>query len=59
MRKIQVCVELDEEDYHACEAEALREGTTVQALVEQILRGLYRDLQQEEREGDHPPIIFP
>ena len=58
MKKIQVCVELDEEDYHAYETEALREGTTVQALVEQVLRGLYRDLKQEERRGDHP-IIFP
>ena len=58
MKKVQICVELDEEDYHAYETEALREGTTVQALVEQVLRGLYRDLKQEERDGDHP-IIFP
>ena len=58
MRKVQVCIELDEEDYHAYETEAQREGTTVQALVEKVLRGLYRDLREEEREGDHP-IIFP
>ena len=58
MKKVQICVELDEADYHAYETEALREGTTVQALVEQVLQGLYRDLKQEERDGDHP-IIFP
>ena len=57
MKKVQICVELDEEDYHAYETEALREGTTVQALVEQVLRGLYRDLKQEERDGDHPIIL--
>ena len=58
MRKVQVCLELNEDDYQAFEAEAQREGTTIQALVEQVLRGLYRDLKEEEREGDHP-IICP
>lgn len=60
MRKVRVCVELDEEDYQAYEAEAQREGTTVEALVEQVLRGLYRDLKREEsEEGDHPTIVCP
>ena len=58
MRKVQVCVELDEEDYEAYDAEARRLGSSVQELVERVVRGLYRDLKQEENEGDHP-IIFP
>jgi hypothetical protein len=58
MRKVQIGIELDEEDYHSFETEAQRVGTTVEALVERVLRGLYRDLKHERQEGNHP-IIFP
>ena len=58
MRMIQVCVELDEADYRAYEDEARREGTTAQALVERVVRNLFRELKDEERRGDHP-ILFP
>jgi hypothetical protein len=58
MRRVQVLIELDEEDYAAFEAEAKRSDSSVEALLERVLRGLYRDLRQEEREADHP-ILFP
>ena len=57
MRKIQVSIELDDQDYHAYETEAARDGTTVEALVEQVIRELYRDLIQSEEEGDHPILL--
>ena len=43
----------------ACKAgtEATREGRTVQALVEQVIKEPYRDLIQSEEEGDHPILL--
>ena len=52
MKTVQVCIELDEEDYRAYQAEAQREGTTVKALIEQVVRGLYRELQRRERANE-------
>lgn len=58
MRKIQVTIEIDEDDYHAYDFEAKRLGSSVQEIVEQIVRGLYRELKREEKEADHE-ILFP
>jgi hypothetical protein len=58
MRKIQITLEIDEEDYRAYEFEASRTDKSVELLVEEVARGLYRELKQEEKEGDHL-ILFP
>jgi len=58
MHTVRVCVEIPEERYRAFESEAERSGTTVERLVEQMVRGLLDELDQEEREGtDH--LIIP
>jgi len=58
MQKIQITIEIDEEDYHAYAFEAQRAGKSVELLVEEMLRGLYREMKQEEKDADHP-IYFP
>jgi hypothetical protein len=58
MRKVQITLEIDEDDYRAWEFEAHRAGKSVELLVEEVVRGLYRELRQEEQEADHP-IFFP
>ncbi len=58
MRTVKVCIEVDEADYRAYEAEAKHEGITVEALLERMVRGLYDELKQEEKTDDHP-VFFP
>jgi hypothetical protein len=58
MHKIQVTIEIDEEDYHAYEFEAHRADKSVELLVEEVVQGLYREMKQEQAEADHP-IYFP
>ncbi|HLF55796.1 MAG TPA: hypothetical protein VI942_03020 [Thermoanaerobaculia bacterium] len=58
MRKIQITIEIDEEDYRAYEFEARRAAKSVDLLVEEVVRGLYREMKQEQQEADHP-IYFP
>ena len=57
-KQIQVTIEIDEEDYRSFEFEAQRAGKSVDQLVEEVVRGLFRDLKQEEQEADHL-ILFP
>jgi hypothetical protein len=58
MKTIRITLDLDDDDYRAYEFEARSSGTTVEALVAEVVRCLYRDLKQEERDGDHP-ILYP
>lgn len=58
MQKIQITIEIDEEDYRAYEFEAHRAGTSVELLVEELVRGLYREMKQEQQDADHE-IYFP
>ena len=58
MQKIQITIEIDEEDYRAYEFEARRAAKSVDLLVEEVVRGLYREMKQEQQEADHP-IYFP
>jgi len=58
MRKIQITIQIDEEDYRAYEFEANRMGKSVELILEEMVQGLYGDLKQEEKEGDHE-ILFP
>lgn len=58
MQRVKVCVELDDAEYRAYAAEARRRGVDVEALIQQMVQGLVRELRQEEADGtDHP--IFP
>jgi hypothetical protein len=58
MKKVPICIELEDEVFRSFEAEAKREGVPVEGLLEQVLTGLLRDLEQERRDGtDH--LIFP
>ena len=58
MRKVQVWVEVPDDKYRAYVAESLRQGVTVESLVERTVQSMLRDTQRAEREGtDHP--IFP
>jgi len=59
MRKVRVCIELEEESYRAYEAEARKRGVTVESLVEQTANGLIRELEEEERDGTDHPVFLP
>ena len=58
MHTVQVRIELDENEYREYEAEAQRERTTVEALIERVVRGLFRELKQQEEDNDLP-IVTP
>ena len=58
MREIRITLEIDEEEYHAYDFEARRAGRSVEELVEEIARGLWREMKSEQEEADHP-IYFP
>lgn len=49
MQRIQVWAELSDEHYRAYEAEAERRAMTVEALVEQTVNCLIRELEDEQR----------
>jgi hypothetical protein len=58
MPKVHVWAEVSNETFRAYESEARRRGVTVEALVEQTVNELLRELESEEKEGtDH--LIFP
>lgn len=57
MSKVHICVDVTEEALRAFEAEARREGVTVQSLLEKTVNGLLRDMEREEDEGTDHPII--
>lgn len=58
MTKVRICAEVPEEFYRHLVEEAARRGVTVESLVEQTVKSLIEELEQDEREGtDHP--IFP
>lgn len=51
MTKVQICIEVDETDYTHYELEAENRGVTVKELLEEMVNGLIRELEQEERDG--------
>jgi len=57
MSKVHICVDVTEEALRAFEAEARREGITVQSLLERMVNGLLEDLEREQEEGTDHPII--
>jgi hypothetical protein len=58
MRTVRIGVEIPEERYRAYKSQAECNGTTVEELVEQVVRGLLDELDREERKGDDH-LIFP
>lgn len=57
MSKVHICIELSDETLRSFEAEARREGTTLQALLERMVNGLIRDMEREEEAGTDHEII--
>ncbi|MBK8977475.1 MAG: hypothetical protein IPM29_16305 [Planctomycetes bacterium] len=58
MTRVQVWIEIPDDELPALEHEAERENRTVETLVEQIVQGLWEEMRREEEEGtDHD--IFP
>jgi hypothetical protein len=57
MSKVHICIELSDETLRSFEAEARREGTTLQALLERMVNGLIRDMEHEEEAGTDHEII--
>jgi hypothetical protein len=52
VHKVQVTAELSDEFFRSYEAEARRQGVEVEALIQQTVNTLLRELEQEEE--DHP-----
>ncbi len=57
MAKVHICIDISEESLSSYEAEAKREGVTLQSLLERMVNGLIRDMEREEEEGTDHPII--
>jgi len=57
MAQVHICIDLNETDLRSFEAEARREGMTLQGLLERMVNGLIRDMQRDEEEGTDHPII--
>ena len=57
MSKVHICIDLTEQAIRSFEAEARRDGITLQSLLERMVNGLLRDMEREEEEGTDHPII--
>jgi len=57
MKHVRICVDIDENDYPAYQNEAARQGVTVEALVERIVREMIGELKRDQSEGTDHPII--
>jgi hypothetical protein len=57
MSQVHICIELSDESLRSFEAEARREGVTLQSLLERMVKGLIRDMEREEEKGTDHPII--
>lgn len=57
MSKVQICVELEDDAFRAFEDAAVREGTTVEAMLERTVNNLLRELERERKEGIDPQIV--
>ena len=54
MTKVPIFVELYERIFHSYEAEANREGVTVESLLEKVVAGLLRELEEDRARAHHP-----
>jgi hypothetical protein len=51
MHKVRVWVEMSDDMFEAYEGEARRQGVTLEALVQQTVNCLIKELDDEEHEG--------
>jgi hypothetical protein len=52
MHKVRVWAELSDEMFHSYEGEAQRQGVKVEALIQQTVNCLIKELEEEERESE-------
>ena len=57
MSKVHICIDLSDAALRSFEAEARREGVTLQSILERTVNGLIRDMEHEEEAGTDHPII--
>ena len=57
MPTVRICVDITDEHYRAYQDEAQRRGVNVEELVRQMVQGLVKELDRDEREGTDHPII--
>lgn len=51
MHKVRVWAEMSDEMFHSYECEAQRQGVKVEALIQQTVNCLIKELEDEERES--------
>ena len=51
MTKVQVCIEIKKSDLATYEKEAQRRGVKLEQLLEQMVDGLIKELEEQERQG--------
>lgn len=59
MKKVKICLELEDAAHAAFAREAERRGLTVEDLLEKTVLGLLREMEQEEKDGTDHPIFLP
>jgi hypothetical protein len=57
MVRVQVWVELTDDEFQAFEREAERECRPVESLIEQTVHALWAEMEHEQAEGTDHPII--
>ena len=51
MTKVRVCIEIKKSDLAIYEREAQRRGVKLEQLLEQMVDGLIKELEEQERQG--------
>lgn len=57
MSKVHICIEVTEQALRTFDAEARRRGVTVQALIENMVAGLIREMESQEESGTDFQVI--
>jgi hypothetical protein len=57
MAQVHICIELSEQAIRSYEAAARREGVTLQSLLERMVNGLLKEMEDDEEAGTDHPII--
>jgi hypothetical protein len=57
MSKVRICVDLEEGELRAYQEEARRQGTSVECLVEEMVKRLILEVKRSEDEGTDHDIL--
>ncbi len=57
MTKIKISIEISEKIYREYEREAERRGVAVEALIEQTVNTLLKEVAREEEDGTDHPVV--